>query len=35
MNIPQVADRGGTFSNSEPNPSAIVGCARMAIEPDA
>ncbi len=23
-------DRGGTFSNSEPNPSAIVGCARMA-----
>ena len=28
--IPQVADRSGTFSNSEPNPSAIVGCARIA-----
>ena len=24
------ADRGGTFSNSEPSPSAMVGCARMA-----
>ena len=24
------ADRGGTFANSEPSPSAIVGCARTA-----